>query len=135
MSAAGPFRQDGTQWRRHLCPRNDARRTDAQIVDEILSMTADQKALRAELKSSGIDVRVFSPPHTSTAAGNDWPLDLPNIFEPAWVAQQFVRALRRDAPRTLPGGNGMLLLIQRIYPGLAERIMNGLGFRALAKLE
>ena len=28
----------------------------------------------------------------------------------------------------------MLLLIQRIYPALAVRIMNGLGFRALARL-
>jgi hypothetical protein len=42
VSAAGPFRQDGTQWRRHLCPRNDTRCADAQIVDEILSMAADQ---------------------------------------------------------------------------------------------
>jgi len=98
------------------------------------AVVAMSASLRAELKESGIDVRVFSPPHTSTAAGNDWPLDLPKIFEPAWVAQQFVRALRRDASRSLPGGNGMLLLIQRIYPKLAAHIMNRLGFRALAKL-
>jgi NAD(P)-dependent dehydrogenase (short-subunit alcohol dehydrogenase family) len=99
------------------------------------AVVAMSASLRAELKERGIDVRVFSPPHTSTAAGNDWPLDLPKIFEPAWVAQQFVRALRRDASRALPGGNGMLLLIQRIYPALAAHIMNGLGFRALAKLQ
>ncbi len=98
------------------------------------AVVAMSASLRAELQDSGIDVRVFSPPHTSTAAGKDWPLDLPKIFEPAWVAKQFVRALRRDAPRATPGGNGMLLLIQRIYPALAVRIMNGLGFRALAKL-
>jgi NAD(P)-dependent dehydrogenase (short-subunit alcohol dehydrogenase family) len=98
------------------------------------AVVAMSASLRAELKQSGIDVRVFSPPHTSTNAGNDWPLDLPKIFEPEWVAQQFVRALRSDAPRATPGGNGMLLLIQRIYPALAVRIMNGLGFRALAKL-
>ena len=98
------------------------------------AVVAMSASLRAELKECGIDVRVFSPPHTSTDAGNDWPLDLPKIFEPAWVAQQFVRALRRDASRALPGGNGMLLLIQRIYPALAAHIMNGLGFRALAKL-
>ncbi len=98
------------------------------------AVVAMSASLRAELKESGIDVRVFSPPHTSTAAGKDWPLDLPKIFEPAWVAKQFVRALRGDASRATPGGNGMLLLIQRIYPKLAVRIMNGLGFRALAKL-
>jgi NAD(P)-dependent dehydrogenase (short-subunit alcohol dehydrogenase family) len=98
------------------------------------AVVAMSASLRAELKESGIDVRVFSPPHTSTAAGNDWPLDLPKIFEPEWVAQQFVRALHSDASRATPGGNGMLLLIQRIYPALAVRIMNGLGFRALARL-
>jgi NAD(P)-dependent dehydrogenase (short-subunit alcohol dehydrogenase family) len=98
------------------------------------AVVAMSESLGAELRNCGIDVRVFSPPHTSTEAGKHWPLDLPKIFEPAWVADQFVRALRADTVRATPGGNGMLLLIQRIYPAFAQRIMNGLGFKALAKL-
>src|SRR5690606_29861290 len=47
------------------------------------------RTLRAELASSGIDVRVFSPPHTSTESGKEMPLDLPKIFEPEWVAERF----------------------------------------------
>ena len=98
------------------------------------AVVAMSESLRAELRDSGIDVRIFSPPHTSTDAGLQWPLDLPKIFTPDWVADQFVRALRRDAVRATPGGNGALLFIQRIAPALATRIMHGLGFRALAKL-
>jgi len=99
------------------------------------AIVAMSESLRAELRDCGIDVRVFSPPHTCTEAGKHWPLDLPKIFEPDWVADQFVQALRADTVRATPGGNGMLLLIQRIYPTFAQRIMNGLGFKALAKLQ
>ena len=35
------------------------------------------RTLRAELQGSGIDVRVFSPPHTSTESGKQMPLELP----------------------------------------------------------
>jgi short-subunit dehydrogenase len=98
------------------------------------AVVAMSESLRAELRESGIDVRIFSPPHTSTDAGRRWPLDLPKIFTPEWVADQFVRTLRRDAARATPGGNGALLFIQRVAPALATRIMNGVGFRALAKL-
>ncbi|MBX7083823.1 MAG: SDR family NAD(P)-dependent oxidoreductase [Nannocystaceae bacterium] len=91
------------------------------------------QALRAELAEHGIDVRLFAPPHTSTEAGKAMPLDLPKIFAPQWVAEQFLASLRSDRARSLPGGNGMLLLVQRVWPSLATRIMNGLGFRALTK--
>jgi short-subunit dehydrogenase len=94
------------------------------------AVVALSESLRAELRGSGIDVRVFTPPHTSTTSGKHWPLDLPKIFEPAWVAQQFVRALRGDRPRAMPGGNAMLLLVQRVWPGLAthhERWLSRVG--------
>jgi NAD(P)-dependent dehydrogenase (short-subunit alcohol dehydrogenase family) len=97
------------------------------------AVVALSESLCAELRGSGIDVRVFTPPHTSTASGKLWLLDLPKIFEPAWVAQQFVRALQSDRRHAMPGGNAMLLLVQRVWPALATRIMNGLGFRALAR--
>jgi NAD(P)-dependent dehydrogenase (short-subunit alcohol dehydrogenase family) len=91
------------------------------------------ESLRAELSGRGIDVRLFAPPHTSTEAGKAWPLDLPKIFAPDWVAAALIRMLKRDRVRVVAGGNGMLLFLQRLSPRLATRIMNGLGFRALAK--
>jgi NAD(P)-dependent dehydrogenase (short-subunit alcohol dehydrogenase family) len=91
-------------------------------------------ALRAELAESGVDVRLFVPPHTSTAAGLAWPLGLPKIFAPEWVADRFVEFLRGGSARAIPGGNGGLLVLQRLSPGSAQRIMNGLGFGALARL-
>ncbi|MBM4780296.1 MAG: SDR family NAD(P)-dependent oxidoreductase [Archangiaceae bacterium] len=90
-------------------------------------------ALRTELAPENIDVRVFSPPHTSTEAGERWPLALPKIFEPAWVAEAFVSFLDSNAARALPGGNGGLLLLQRVWPSLAARIMNGLGRDAVTR--
>jgi 3-oxoacyl-[acyl-carrier protein] reductase len=99
------------------------------------AVVALSEMLREELRDQGIDVRVFAPPHTSTEGGNAMPLDLPKIFAPQWVAAEFVRALRGRRARVLPGGNGLLLLVKRVSPRLAARIMNGLGFRALAKLQ
>lgn len=97
------------------------------------AVVAFSQVARAELASEGIDVRVFAPPHTSTAAGERMPLDLPKIFAPEWVAEQFVRFLRGRRACALPGGNGALLLVQRASPALAARIMNRIGFDALAK--
>jgi NADP-dependent 3-hydroxy acid dehydrogenase YdfG len=91
------------------------------------------ETLREELKGEAIDVRIFAPPHTSTES-QTLPLDLPNIFTPEQVAAEFVRALRGDRARVVAGGNAMLLLIQRISRSLAARIMNRLGFKALAKV-
>ena len=92
------------------------------------------ESLREELGKENIDVRVFAPPHTSTEAGKRMPLDLPKIFAPDWVAAEFVAFLRGKRPRALPGGNGMLLFVQRMSPRLASRIMTGLGFKALSKV-
>lgn len=89
------------------------------------------QTLRAELKEHRIDVRVFSPPHTSTESGKSMVLNLPHIYEPEWVARSFVKFLRGGKAEALPGGNGSLLLLRRISPWLAQRIMNGIGFGAL----
>lgn len=93
------------------------------------------KTLRAELRDQGIDVRLFSPPHTSTASGREMPLRLPKIFEPRWVAEQFVRFLEGTSAETLAGGNGSLLLVQRFSPRLASRIMEKIGFGALERVD
>lgn len=98
------------------------------------AVTSLSEALREELAAERIDVRVFAPPHTSTEAGKRMPLDLPKIFEPQWVAAEFIAFLRGRRARALPGGNGMLLLLQRLSPRLAAQIMNGLGWKALAKV-
>lgn len=92
------------------------------------------EALREELRREGIDVRLFAPPHTSTEAGKRMPLDLPKILTPEWVAARFVDFLRGNRARALPGGTGMLLVVQRMSPRLASRIMTGLGFKALSKV-
>ncbi|MBL8951936.1 MAG: SDR family NAD(P)-dependent oxidoreductase [Myxococcaceae bacterium] len=89
------------------------------------------QTVRQELAGDGIDVRVFSPPHTSTESGRSMPLNLPKIFEPDWVAAQFVKFLEGKKAEALPGGNGALLFVQRLSPALAQRIMNGIGFKAL----
>jgi NAD(P)-dependent dehydrogenase (short-subunit alcohol dehydrogenase family) len=93
------------------------------------------QTLRQELAAEGIDVRVFSPPHTSTGSGNAMPLNLPHIYEPAWVAAQFLRFLEGRKAEALPGGNGALLLVRRLSPSLAQRIMNGIGFGALERVK
>lgn len=99
------------------------------------AVVALSDAWRAELAPLGVDVRVFAPPHTRTEAGLAWPLPLPKVFEPQWVAQAFVQSLRRGAVRSVPGGNGALLALQRLSPGLARRIMQRIGFEALRRVE
>lgn len=89
------------------------------------------RTLRAELRPAGIDVRLFSPPHTSTESGKEMPLNLPKIFEPSQVAQQLVRFLEGNRAEILPGGNSSLLVLQRLWPGLARRIMESIGFGAI----
>jgi hypothetical protein len=91
-------------------------------------------SLRAELAGEGIEVLVFGPPHTSTAAGLEWPLEGPRIATPEWVADELVRTLRRGRARHLAGAsNRLLLAIQRVSPALAARIMSQIGLRAGAR--
>lgn len=97
------------------------------------AVVAFSESLRAELADRGIRVLIFAPPHTSTGAGRDWPLDLPRIFSPEEVALQFIRALRTERLRYVAGGNNMLLLLQRVSPRLAARIMRNIGLKAVAK--
>jgi short-subunit dehydrogenase len=98
------------------------------------AVVAFSESLRGELASEGIEVVVFGPPHTSTDAGREWPLEGPRIFTPEWVAEELVRTLRRRRHRFLAGAsNRALLTIQRIAPSLAMRIMKDIGLRAGSK--
>lgn len=97
----------------------------------ILSLS---EALRGELADRGIDIVVFAPPHTSTEAGRQWPLEGPRVFAPEWVADALLGTLRRGRHRFLAGGsNRMLLAIQRISPRYAAYIMRRIGLRAAMK--
>jgi NAD(P)-dependent dehydrogenase (short-subunit alcohol dehydrogenase family) len=92
------------------------------------------QALRGELAGRGIDVVVFAPPHTRTAAGQDWTLQGPRVFEPEWVAAELVRCLRRGRPSFLAGrSNRLLLAIQRISPAYATYIMKRIGLQAISR--
>jgi short-subunit dehydrogenase len=92
------------------------------------------ESLRSELAPHGIHVLVFAPPHTDTEAGRAWPLDV-QTFPPEWVADEFVKALRRGRSTFLAGAsNRALLWIRRIAPALASRIMTSVGLRAVAKV-
>ena len=98
------------------------------------AVVAFSESLRGELAPRGIDVIVFAPPHTSTDAGREWPLEGPRVFTPEWVADELVRALRRARPSFLAGAsNRALLVMQRIAPALASRIMRDIGMRAGAR--
>lgn len=97
------------------------------------AVLAFSESLRHELAPSGIEVMVFSPPHTRTEAGNAWKLGV-QTFPTEWVAREFVRNLRKGRPRFLAGAsNRALLAMQRLSPALAANIMRGVGMRALAK--
>lgn len=94
------------------------------------AMIAFSTALRGELEERGVEVMVFAPPHTRTAAGDAWPLGV-QTFSPEWVADELVRTLKKRRARWLAGASDrMLLLIQRIARSLALRIMRAVGLRA-----
>lgn len=96
------------------------------------AVVALSEALRGELAGSGVHVMVFGPPHTSTAS--TMPLEGPRLFSPEWVGDELVRTLRRRRPSFLAGAsNRLLLVIQRVSPRLAARIMTDIGLRAAAK--
>lgn len=77
-------------------------------------------------------VHVFGAERVS---GNAMPLNLPKVFEPAWVAEQLVHFLPGRSSEALPGGNGALRIVQRLSPSLAGYIMEKIGFGALERGE
>ncbi|MCB9764468.1 MAG: SDR family oxidoreductase [Alphaproteobacteria bacterium] len=91
------------------------------------------EALRGELADHPVTLVLFSPPHTQTEAGRDWPLDLPRTFQPDEAAAALVATLQRDRRDWLAGGNQTLLWLQRISPRWAAGIMRGIGLDATRK--
>ena len=90
------------------------------------------ESLRAELADRGIEVMLFAPPHTRTPS--EMPLRGPRVFTPEWVAEELVRSLRRGRACFLAGAsNRALLVMRRIAPGVASRIMRDIGLRAGAR--
>jgi hypothetical protein len=93
---------------------------------------SDSAAVRAMF-----DVHVFGAERVMRAVvpSMTMPLNLPKVFEPGWVAEQFVHFLAGRRSEALPGGNGALLLVQRLSPALAGHIMEKIGFGALERGE
>jgi len=90
------------------------------------------ESLRGELGDRGIEVMLFAPPHTRTPS--EMPLRGPRVFTPEWVADELVRSLRRGRACFLAGAsNRILLVMRRIAPGVASRIMRDIGLRAGAR--
>jgi len=90
------------------------------------------ESLRGELAGRGVEVMLFAPPHTRTPS--EMPLQGPRVFTPEWVAEELVRSLRRGRACFLAGAsNRALLVMRRIAPGLASRIMRDIGLRAGAR--
>jgi NAD(P)-dependent dehydrogenase (short-subunit alcohol dehydrogenase family) len=90
------------------------------------------ESLRAELADRGVEVTLFAPPHTRTPS--EMPLRGPRIHSPEWVADELVRSLRRGRACFLAGAsNRALLVMRRIAPGVASRIMRDIGLRAGAR--
>ncbi len=95
------------------------------------AVVAFSESLRAELAGRGIELVLFAPPHTSTEAGRAWPLEGPRVQTPEWVAEELVDTLRRGRKSRLAGAsNRALLVMQRIAPAFAARIMRDMGLRA-----
>jgi 3-oxoacyl-[acyl-carrier protein] reductase len=98
------------------------------------AVLAFSEALHGELEERGIDVMVFAPPHTNTAAGREWTLKGPRVFEPEWVASELVRALRARRRTFLAGrSNRALLGIRRLSPSYASFIMRRIGMAAIRR--
>ncbi len=98
------------------------------------AVVAFSASLRAELRGTGVRVVVFAPPHTKTESGDQWPLNLPKLFTPEWVAESLAGALRGRGEEYVVGGNAALLFIQRLSPSLAAGIMRRVGLNAVKRL-
>ena len=94
------------------------------------AVVAFTQALRGELAGTGVELVLFSPPHTQTETGKTWPLELPKQFTPVDAAEALVATLKKDRRDHLAGGNQTLLWLQRISPRWAEGIMHRIGLRA-----
>lgn len=97
------------------------------------AVIALSRALAGELVDTPVEIVLFSPPHTQTEAGPAWPLDLPRQFTPEHAAAALVATLRADRREWLAGGNGSLVWLSRLAPGLALGIMRKLGVAATRK--
>lgn len=97
------------------------------------AVVAFTNALRGELAHTPIQLVLYSPPHTQTKAGEQWPLDLPKQFDAEYAASALVSVLERDWSDRLAGGNNLLLWMQRISPSWAASIMRKIGLTATHK--
>lgn len=96
------------------------------------AVLAFSQALRGELAPHGIDVLVFAPGHTKSGA--EWPIETGQTLMPEDVARDLVRSIE-GRRRTFVSGlsNRNLVLLQRLFPGLAARIITKIGLDAVER--
>jgi NAD(P)-dependent dehydrogenase (short-subunit alcohol dehydrogenase family) len=89
------------------------------------------RSARRELAAHGVSIQILSPPHMDNAGAD---LIGPQPFTLAWSAERFVRATEGGAKEHLLGAsNRFVLVLARIAPALAQRIMDGIGADALRR--
>lgn len=89
------------------------------------------RSARRELAAHGIAIQMLSPPHMNNGAAD---LRGPRPFSLAWSAERFVRAAEGGLREHLLGAsNRLVLVIARIAPGLAQRMMDAIGVDALRR--
>jgi NAD(P)-dependent dehydrogenase (short-subunit alcohol dehydrogenase family) len=88
------------------------------------------RSARAELGAHGISIQIVSPPHMTNGAD----LIGPQPFSVEWSAKHFARATDRRRGETMLGrSNGLMVMMGRLMPRLAARIMHAIGMDALRR--
>lgn len=89
------------------------------------------RSARAELGARGISIQIVSPPHMTNDSAD---LIGPQPFSVEWSAKQFARATAGSRGETMLGrSNGLMVMMGRLMPGLAARIMHAIGMDALRR--
>jgi len=89
------------------------------------------RSARRELAAHGITIQMLSPPHMDNGGAD---LVGPQPFTVAWSAERFVRAAEGGVrERVLGASNRVLLRLARLWPELAQRIMDSIGADALKR--
>jgi NAD(P)-dependent dehydrogenase (short-subunit alcohol dehydrogenase family) len=89
------------------------------------------RSARRELAAHGVSIQILSPPHMDNDGAD---LHGPQPFSLAWSAERFVRAAEGGMREHLLGAsNRFVLVLARIAPALAQRIMDRIGADALKR--
>jgi NAD(P)-dependent dehydrogenase (short-subunit alcohol dehydrogenase family) len=89
------------------------------------------RSARRELADHGVTIQILSPPHMDNGGAD---LVGPQSFTLAWSARRFAAAAEGGVKEHLLGAsNRLMLLMSRLAPTLAQRIMDAIGADALRR--